>query len=125
MFKFWQKKPKKSTMERILERSQRRGGEVYVEELKGDGLTPETAFTEKVLLSGTQNDYARYIEPMHGKEGIDWTVQESIPIHTGYRHVFISLETIRFTNGETKQYYFNRSANIKITYRDELGLINK
>jgi len=115
MLSYWKKKPKKSGIERILERSRDRNDETALD-LEGDGLTLDTAFKERVLPLGIPNDYARYLEPLHGKSGVDWSVVETIPIHTGQRHFFIEIVTIRLVKGETKQYYFDRSANIKITY---------
>ena len=119
MLSFWKKKPKKSTIERILERS-RDSNEETALEFEGDGLTLDTAFKERVLPPGIPNDYARFLEPLHGKTGVDWSIVETIPIHTGQRHFFIDLVTIRLVNGESKQYYFDKSANTKISYSDQI-----
>lgn len=104
---------------RFLESS----GEPYVPELRGDGLSIETAFRETVLPPDVSNDYNRYLTPLHGKEGVDWSVKNEEFVPTGERHSFYNLVTVELSNGETRQYYFNKSANFCVLYADEMELI--
>jgi hypothetical protein len=93
--------------------------------LHGDGKTIETAFRETVLPPNVSNDYNRYLTPLHGEEGVDWTVKNEEFVPTGERHSFYNLVTVELSIGETRQYYFNKSANFCVLYADEMGLIRK
>ncbi|MBO6795385.1 MAG: hypothetical protein JJ895_15880 [Balneolaceae bacterium] len=94
-----------------------------VPEMKVDGLTIETAFREHALPPDVSNDYNRYLTPLHGEEDSDWTVKNEEFVPTGERHRFYNLVTIELSNGETRQYYFNKSANFCVLYADEMEQI--
>ena len=62
------KRNQKSALIRILERF-RDSNEESALEIESDGLSLTTDFKERVLPLGIPNDYARYIESLHGIEG--------------------------------------------------------
>ncbi len=112
----WSSNPKQRSYHRVFESSD----EPYEPVLRGDGLSVETAFKETILPLDVFDDYKRYLSPIHGERGLDWTVVDEEVVATGIRHFFVSLVTIQLNNGELRKYYFNKSSNFKVLYADEL-----
>jgi hypothetical protein len=118
---FWKHKSKPPSYLRFLASS----GEPYVPELRGDGLTVETAFKEFVLPPGKLDDYDRYLTPLHGKRGKDWLVDNEEYVETNRRHFLVELVSIRLSTGEIRKYYFDKSANFRVLYADEMESIRR
>jgi hypothetical protein len=112
----WKRKPKTPSYLKRLEPLDAN----WKPPLLGDGLTVKTAFKEFTLPPDVTDDYNRYLEPILGKRDTDWMVEAEEYIYVDRRHYFVFLVTIRLVTGEVKKYYFNKSANIKVLYSDEM-----